>query len=404
MKIFGRGGLELMGMLKEGKHGFDEASEGLDKMGGKLSQIDVEKIEQAHKVLAELGQAWDSFLNHIVIDASTLAPAFGPALAAIEKYWNTLLAIANAPITIFQWLTGGHASKMDELAEKTKGLALAQQKEAEAQKVSNEASKEAAHLTQSLMTPMEKLNQEYSRGLELFGMGKLGGGALHRIQDKMTAQSDIERDKANEPFKEMQESADSIADSFKTPLQRARDDFNALWEAAEQGADVSEEAISAAFHKIGDESDAMNAKLNKPFEEFEKGLHDAADRMHEELETPLEKMNEKISKIQNNPFLSDVDKKRGIDKATKEYQDQISKVPEHQALKGLTADSAEFQQRLAERMRGDGVNDAAKQTAQATVTIAAAMPQLLKNTDPSSDIDPAVISVSGGSMDGLPSA
>jgi hypothetical protein len=398
MKIFGKGGMELMNMLREGKVGFEEARKYIDDTGQVMSALDIENIQKSDQAIKELGESWSTFWKSVALGAG------GPArdiVKGITDFDPTNMESSLAEMRAEHERLHPKVSE-DTTVDKHASVALALEKQAKAEKDAKEARSEGARITESALTPLEKLNQEYKRGLELFGMGDITGDTLHRIQDRLTAAKDAESAKANEPFNAMQESVDRLEGSMRTPLQHARDDFNELWEAAEQGADVSEEAISTAFHRIGDESDAMREKLNKPYEQFEKGLHDAADRMHAELKTPLEKMQDKISEIRNNPFLSDVDKKRGIDKAAKGYHDQLPdyRAPSGGSLAGLTATSRELQQQIVDSMRADrGGDPDAAATAQATAVIAAAMPQLLKNTDPSEDIDPNTINASGDYME-----
>ena len=84
------------------------------------------------------------------------------------------------------------------------------------------------------------------------------------------------------------------------------------------------------------------------------------------METPLEKLNERIEKLKANPFLSQLDVKHGIKKAYKDYHEEIKKDrPERPPLAGVTSDSRAFQQQIVDAMRGGPANDAAEATAAA---------------------------------------
>ncbi len=331
MSIFGKGGAELLNVIGQGAKGIDEAAGYLDKMGLSISEVDAEKLVEADKGMKLLSESVEGLYREFAVE---LVPSIKSATDALTEFISKKGGLAKKGGSDVGFLeAAGGVAKLAGNAVKyefagVQGILGAGVWAAGGGTGMGVAAK------QNAIEGKAGFKAAWHDLIEGPAQGGLNPGdnphpnAITKTAEKSGASLAAAAKEAGKMTKEladMDSEADKLNTAFETPLEKVREQFGQVWDLFEAGAEISEETVSRAFAKIGEENDKLREKLNKPYEEFEKGLHDAADRMHEELETPLEKMNQQISKIQNNPFLSDVDKKRGIDKATKEYQDQISK-------------------------------------------------------------------------------
>ena len=226
IKLFGKGGMELMNILREGRAGFEESREEIDRTGQSISELSQKRLEEADKALIRFGESSQTTWRHIAEDMTPVLEGldtiirFNPQ-AAVDKALGRGKEHPASEFHTYRELTD-IKEKADTEAGRHKSVALALAEKERAEKLSTEQDKVAKGITESMLTPLQKLNKEYATGLDLFERGKLSGDTLHRIQDKIAEQKENEAKRANEAFKELQDSADRVADSLKTPLQRAR--------------------------------------------------------------------------------------------------------------------------------------------------------------------------------------
>jgi hypothetical protein len=376
VKIFGRGGIELMNMLREGKIGFEEARKYIDETGQAMSALDIEKLKETDRALKELSESWGALWRSIAIGASPLIAATVQGFREMDPTGQgAQLKEMHEQLAKMREEHGLAQPAAEESGEAHNSIALAMEREAKAAKEAKDAEREAKQIYESTRTPLEKLNDEYRRAVELFGKGKLSGDDLHRVQDKMLAERGREADKADEPFQKIQDEADQLAGSLATPLERAREEFRQAFDLEEMGVlDDDNETVHRAFQKMGEEAAKLKEKLDKPFREWTQEMRQRAEQVHDALKTPMEKLGDKIrdlKELRDGGFLNGGDFQAAMQNARKDYQRSTSDDSHvERRLAANESGSKEDLQGFVDAVRDQQDGAAAQQTAKNTQQIA----------------------------------
>ncbi len=83
MEIFGRSGMRMRNLLREGTKGFHDAQEEAKRFGLAVSEIDAKKVEDANDAVTRLTAAWTGLKNELVIE---VAPAIEETAGLLSRF------------------------------------------------------------------------------------------------------------------------------------------------------------------------------------------------------------------------------------------------------------------------------------------------------------------------------
>ena len=357
--IFGKTGAEALNAIEAGTKGLANAQ-------NKVGTLDPEMIEEIHR-------AHDGMLD---LDAAT------------AKLSLTMAADLAPSIATVTGMLDGQIKKLTEIMEHKKAYddELREHGTGENKETATGKTHHAKSMLDYLYGPGGKDLIQSADDIPMVDPKHRGLTDFEKHQEEAKKKANLakaaideEKRRAKEAESDQNYSAHldhigKIEESFRTPLDRAKDQLKEVydaWIANETGV----ETYAAALAKVQEEQDKLSGV---------KKLAEEAKRIWEETRTPLEKYQQQIEEVDKLVKAHQMNQDTANRAKDKFKQDYMDKTANHEKQKGgerleaFSTQSRDFQQSLAEAMRGGGDDDVKQiqqQQLKALNTIAAKVDQ-----------------------------
>ena len=114
MQIFGRSGVRLLPLLKEGKTGLKALGEEAERLGLTFDRVDAAKVEEANDAMTRVGEVFQGVVQKAVIQ---FAPLIEAAAKAFTDWATSGEGAAAKVVGVFEWVVTAVAKILDVFEE-----------------------------------------------------------------------------------------------------------------------------------------------------------------------------------------------------------------------------------------------------------------------------------------------
>lgn len=282
-KIFGKGAIEILSILKAGSGQIKEMSDRLDELHGTVTTTQAQLGGDLQNTLQETSAAWQGLKNDTVA-------AFGPAFkvmmkaasAEIEGLWfaSKLLQQAFSRKDVFGIYDAANKKPADtSVAEAENAIAKLEEEEKKQQKLQELT----ARVLNEIKTAEQIFDEKNDAAWELFEAGKISYGQYWTAFQKYLG----ELDRAVEARNEVLDRIEEVGRLDITMNEKQKDAYNRM----------TPKGQIEAQNKLNDTKDRAALIETKRYGDAEVAAKRQADRITAENMTPLERYQEQVDVI-----------------------------------------------------------------------------------------------------------
>ncbi len=293
MHLFGKGGADLLNILKGGSEGMEQAAHDAERLGVSINEVEAAKLLEADAAMKEISETVQGLYIKI---AEKLTPSIKEAAGELGHMLDKDAKPRTDKEREFAAIPD--QDKWEPLGKGMGGIGIKPGGLIDILRhglIGDQSERELAELAK----PNPELGKLLEHVANVESGAEKAGSSMHDAGNKggeSLALAAAQAEKLQAEFDAMTAEGNQLTTALQTPFEKAFDQMERaqqLWE----GGFIDDNTLAASVGKLGEEIDKTRERQLRPAIEEMNRLGDAGATMFDKVRTPLEKFQDDLSNV-----------------------------------------------------------------------------------------------------------